>query len=303
MMGIYKITNKINGKVYIGQSKDIKKRFENHRCMNGSNPMYEDMRKYGLENFTFEVLEECEEDKLLERELYYMKKYKSVENGYNLTYESNPVYDERIKSKMIENMTERHRSAEYRERQSEITKELWRNEEYRQKILSAIRSEESIQKISETSKKLWQERREELVSKIKASLNAEEVRKERSIRQKERFKDEVYKQKINEVLKGAVQKYSQLMKEDKEFRNRYINKRIHSSRERAKPVIAIDKETGMEIMCFFSLGCAAKWIRENTKYKKADYATIRKAAQNENRTAYGYKWKLHKSQETIPLGE
>lgn len=66
MVGIYKITNKINQKIYIGQSVNISKRWTAHRngAFNPNNnqyntPLYKAIRKYGIENFTFEVLEEC----------------------------------------------------------------------------------------------------------------------------------------------------------------------------------------------------------------------------------------------------
>ena len=64
--GIYKITNTITGDFYIGSSKDINRRWAAHKwpstwknCPN--NPMYLDMRKYGIENFVFAVIEEAEE--------------------------------------------------------------------------------------------------------------------------------------------------------------------------------------------------------------------------------------------------
>ena len=66
MVGIYKITNKINQKIYIGQSVNISKRWTAHRngAFNPNNgqyntPLYKAIRKYGIENFTFEILEEC----------------------------------------------------------------------------------------------------------------------------------------------------------------------------------------------------------------------------------------------------
>lgn len=73
MIGIYKITNKINGNFYIGQSVDIKRRFMEHRTPNGTmTPIKLAIKKYGLENFAFEVLEECSKDKLNEREIYWI---------------------------------------------------------------------------------------------------------------------------------------------------------------------------------------------------------------------------------------
>ena len=92
MIGIYKITNLINGKVYIGQSVNIKKRFIAHKstAFNPKNeyynyPLYRAIRKYGIENFSFEVIEECNKESLNDREIFYISKYQSHgENGYNL---------------------------------------------------------------------------------------------------------------------------------------------------------------------------------------------------------------------------
>ena len=64
MIGIYKITNKINGKVYIGQSNNIERRKREHFDWNKTSKQYIDIiiRDLGQENFSFEVLEECLED-------------------------------------------------------------------------------------------------------------------------------------------------------------------------------------------------------------------------------------------------
>ena len=95
MIGIYKIQNLINGKIYIGQSVHIKARFNAHKseARNGNTrPLYNAIRKYGVENFSFEVIEECSEEKLNEREIYWIKKYDSFHNGYNLTPGGNESY-------------------------------------------------------------------------------------------------------------------------------------------------------------------------------------------------------------------
>ena len=86
MIGIYKIENNINHKKYIGQSVDIRKRWEYHRCVytyKTNSRLYAAFRKYGIENFSFEVLEECPIEKLLEREMYWIEYYNTFEQGYN----------------------------------------------------------------------------------------------------------------------------------------------------------------------------------------------------------------------------
>ena len=62
MIGIYKITNKINGHSYIGQSIHIEERFREHKSKYNWNreknkPLYQAFQKYGLDNFSFEIIE------------------------------------------------------------------------------------------------------------------------------------------------------------------------------------------------------------------------------------------------------
>lgn len=81
MIGIYKITNTQNQECYIGQSKDLNRRKNDHlKYRNTSNRLFKDIEKYGVDNFKFEVLEECEEADLLSRETYYIKKYNPYYN-------------------------------------------------------------------------------------------------------------------------------------------------------------------------------------------------------------------------------
>ena len=89
--GIYKIENKINHKVYIGQSIDIKERWSAHRrCVKYGDKkdywLYQAMNKYGLDNFDFSIIEECEPQLLDEKEMYYIQQYDSYNHGYNMTY-------------------------------------------------------------------------------------------------------------------------------------------------------------------------------------------------------------------------
>lgn len=81
MVGIYKITNQITGNFYIGKSKNIAKRFYNHRHYARHSESFEsEISRYGWENFIFEVIEVCQEEDLLEREAYYIRLLKPAYN-------------------------------------------------------------------------------------------------------------------------------------------------------------------------------------------------------------------------------
>ena len=90
MIGIYKIENKVNGKVYVGQSVNIETRWKNHRCELNRGTHYNDYlqrswNKYGADNFDFSVIEECEQCELNDKEIYWIDLYHSCESeyGYN----------------------------------------------------------------------------------------------------------------------------------------------------------------------------------------------------------------------------
>lgn len=93
-MGVYKITNVKNGMVYIGQTTNIERRWQEHKYKykHKNNKLYQAMREDGIENFLFEVEEECfHEDNLIEREQYYINYYNSIINGYNMRLDNNSI--------------------------------------------------------------------------------------------------------------------------------------------------------------------------------------------------------------------
>lgn len=86
MIGIYKIENIINGKCYIGQSINIKRRWEIHRSELKNNTHYNQYlqkawNKYGENSFNFSIIEECDHNKLDEREMFWVKEYNSYANA------------------------------------------------------------------------------------------------------------------------------------------------------------------------------------------------------------------------------
>lgn len=83
---IYKITNKVNGKSYIGQTRyTIEFRWRQHLHKKDNTYFHNAIRKYGADNFIVEKLEECNIEDLNEKEIYYIAKYNTFKDGYNLT--------------------------------------------------------------------------------------------------------------------------------------------------------------------------------------------------------------------------
>lgn len=88
--GIYKITNIENKMCYVGQAVDIAERWKTHIKRGigaeapGNNKLYPAMLSFGVENFTFEILEECDRSKLSEREDYWQDICKAKEFGYSI---------------------------------------------------------------------------------------------------------------------------------------------------------------------------------------------------------------------------
>lgn len=82
MIGIYSITDKSNGNMYIGQSIDIKRRFAEHKTpkARGNDKLHRDIQEKGIDNFDFSLIEECSIDDLNHKELQYIKKYKPYYN-------------------------------------------------------------------------------------------------------------------------------------------------------------------------------------------------------------------------------
>lgn len=87
--GIYKVTNILTNEIYIGKSTDIAKRWQGHvksACgLEGvaDSVFQRALKKYGIQNFTFELLEKVPKEKLTEKEKFYISFYDTINYGYN----------------------------------------------------------------------------------------------------------------------------------------------------------------------------------------------------------------------------
>ena len=92
MAFIYVITNKVNGKQYVGKTSfSLEKRFNEHKKKKGAKdrkhyPLYNAFDKYGLDNFHISLLEECSEEDSAIREQFWIKKLNTYYDGYNATF-------------------------------------------------------------------------------------------------------------------------------------------------------------------------------------------------------------------------
>ena len=86
-IGIYKIENKVNGNVYIGQSVNIERRWQDHkkRKKDAKTILGRAFIKHGISNFEFSIIELCAKEELNNREIYWITHYNSYVKGYNAT--------------------------------------------------------------------------------------------------------------------------------------------------------------------------------------------------------------------------
>ena len=160
--GLYKITNKINGKIYIGQSINIERRWQQHiyeakNCNQVASQyaIHKAFQKYGVENFIFEIIELTSSQTLNDREKYWIKYYNTYNNGYNETQggntgprlqgEKNPKA--KLKNKDVQIIRDRLLLGEtpgevYPDFQERISKsafsKIWRGETWKEINIEAI---------------------------------------------------------------------------------------------------------------------------------------------------------------------
>lgn len=158
---IYKITNQLNQKLYIGLTTKTRPtdRFSQHRYL-ANHPeqeasesyLHKAMRKDGINNFSFEIIEECSNDQLEEREMYWINYYHTWIgdpkcNGYNLTKggegtkgfsRQQSATEKQHKKEILTQYYINH--PEKKEEQRQRTLQLWQNEEYRQKVTNGVKN-------------------------------------------------------------------------------------------------------------------------------------------------------------------
>jgi len=158
MIGIYKITNP-KGKSYIGQSRDIERRFYYYKLssewIKEQRKLYYSIKKYGHENHLFEIIEECSEGIINEREVYWINYFNTVNEGLNLKYGGiGGKHSEETKQNISKALMGKKQSKETVEKRSQKLKGQKRSE-YTKQLMSEAGQNKKItwgNKISEAKK-------------------------------------------------------------------------------------------------------------------------------------------------------
>lgn len=175
---IYKIKNKINNKLYIGQTVDYKRRLWEHCRSEKSTPLYNSIKKYGFENFEFSIIDTATTiDELNEKEILYINKYNTRDKsvGYNIEYGGrNSIPAEETREKMSKSHKGVKQSEEW------ISKRVHKQGSDAAKKYGKPKTEEEKKYLSENSPKFWQNKQRSEETKRKVS----ETKKSRGMSEK-----------------------------------------------------------------------------------------------------------------------
>jgi len=163
MIGIYKITNP-KGKIYIGQSININRRFKEYKKLQctQSVKLYNSLKKYTPENHIFEILEECSIEQLNDKEEFYIKFFNSHIKGLNIKLASKPSW-----------------TGKKRPEHSIFMKS--------KSYLKYERTDKHKNNLSNIMKKVWKEKKEEICKNISKNKIGKKVKKIQCIETQEIF--------------------------------------------------------------------------------------------------------------------
>lgn len=181
--GIYKIQNKINNKVYIGKSINIKQRAINHKCAlknktrskDTNRYLYNSVQKYGIENFKFVIIEKIEnptETLLFDRELYWMDYYNSCNSnhGYNLRRDSSTKCIVHDNTRKLMSLTRQGvNNSNYNNKWTDDMKSTMSNIAIDRHKSGKYYNQEWKNKLAESSKLMWKDEniRNSIIEKVR----------------------------------------------------------------------------------------------------------------------------------------
>ena len=214
MRFIYLAKNLINGKCYVGQTKDFQNRVKGHLNEADAGKGYAfhaAIRKHGKENFVFEVIEECDDDDVNERECIWIERFDSFKRGYNLTSGGGCCFQ--FSEETIQKI--RNANSNLSEEQRYIKGSAFRGkhltEEHKQKLREANKGkippcyEETRRKRSESMKgKNTSPKSAEHRQKLSEAHRGKKLSEEHKEKLRNKPVSEETRQKISEAGKGRI---------------------------------------------------------------------------------------------------
>ena len=263
MIGVYKITNTVNGKSYVGCSTaNVERRIQCHfRGNRGSKLIKSAIDKYGQDKFIYEILEECDsKDVVKDRERYWISFYNTIApNGYNLTTGGEGYEGWHFAEEV--NLSRKPHTQETKDKISKALSGQKRNEEQLERIRVAAKIRNSNPEIREKISK--------------ANINPDkETRLKMSISQKERFKNSEASFKGCHHTEEVKKHLSDIAKLKVGELNNFYGK-THS--EETKQKLSKAKSDSNKGRCWFTNGFENKFlnleegtklIQENSSWKK-----------------------------------
>lgn len=200
--GVYKITHIASGKSYIGISKNIERRWIQHKSWANTgkrrSAIYAAFQKYGIDAFSWQIIEQCQPDQLEIREQHWIAVFDTFRNGYNLT--AGGEYNKELSEESRKRMSDAHKG----KKQSEelIAKRIKRGENHYG--FGKTRNDETKRKISEklTGLKQSDETKEKRSKSLTGrKMSSEAVEKSRLARTGIKFSEQARKN-LSDAHKG-----------------------------------------------------------------------------------------------------
>ena len=223
--GIYKVTNKINGKVYIGQSVDIGRRWREHMTTKDDIYFHKAIQKYGVENFEWEVIEQCKKKDLDEREIYWIEYYDSFNKGYNCTKggdgnsgEGNPNWKGGVSS-------DEDYYRQYSKQWYEVNKEKRKEYDKQYREANKEKKKEYNKQYYEGNKGQTKQQMKEYYEKNKEQIKQQAKKYYEAHKEKKKEYYEVNKEKRKEKVKEYNKQYYEAHKEELKEKRKQRNKK------------------------------------------------------------------------------
>jgi group I intron endonuclease len=285
---IYLRKNKVNGKCYIGQAKDIKERNRQWNNLNfkyGGCVINNARKKYGTDGFSFEILKECEDKDMNYWEMYYIKEYNCKKPyGYNSTDGGDSSYE---------------RSEETKKKISEAKRGKKQSPEHIEKCAAAKRcKKQSIETIAKRAaamrgRKLSTEHKSKISAAHRGMKQSQETIEKRVAKLRGRKLSEETKAKVADALRGRKRSAEAVAKSAAAHRGKKLSEE-HKAKigvanknnpKNSKAVQALDKVTGEVVMEFPS-------TQEAERQFGFDHGAVSKCCLGKLKTYKGLIWRF-----------